>query len=196
MPDTNLVISIFQAERDIRVQDINQVNTTCILNCPIRLNLGTTTGTPGYVENIQAFLASSSEYWEKRYLAPLQSLYKMSIRFNTYNGDPIPMERMLQPRRSVILLQAFTSVFGPNANNFFSAINPRQNTLSLLFDPLDPRLIKRKKKFKYDFRVQTYEYESPGLYLGIIQDMLEAESEGQEDDRPFTVRASNFQDYK
>ena len=107
LPDTNLVISIFQAERDTRVQDINQINTSCILNCPIRLNLGTTSGTAEYVENIQAFLAGSSEYWEKRYLPPIQSLYKLTIKFNTYNGDPIPLEKNVTTKKIFNIIKCF-----------------------------------------------------------------------------------------
>ncbi len=191
LPDTNIIISIFQAERDQRVQFINQEHTSCILSCPIRLNLGTS-GTREYVENIQ-----SNELWEKKYLPPMQSLHKLSIQFSTFGGSPIDLEKMLQPRRSVLLIQAFERIFGNTSVNLFSNVGNRENVLSFLFDPLDPRLVGREKRnISMIFKVQTYEYESPGLNVGIIKEMLESNSSKyQENHHPFIVRASNFQNY-
>ena len=196
LPDTNIIISIFQAERDQRVQFTNQEHTSCILSCPVRLNLGTTSGTQEYVENIQSLLSNSSEFWEKRYLAPLQSLYKLNIKFTTFEGVPILLEKMLQPRRSVLLLQAFERIFGTTTSNLFSSSRNRESTLSFLFDPLDPRLVGREKRnISLTFRAQTYEYESPGLYMGVVKEMLDSDSEQQENHHPFIVRAANYQNY-
>jgi hypothetical protein len=189
LPDTNLIISIFQAERDQRVQFMNQNHTSCILSCPIRLKLGTSNGTQEYIESLQPLLSNSTEFWEKKYLPPLQSLDKLSVKFTTFEGYPIPLEKMLQPRRSILLFQSFERIFGNTTANVFN----NQNTI--LYDPLDPRLVKREKRnISMTFKVETYEYESPGLYIGIIRDMLET-SEQRENHHPFVVRASNFENY-
>jgi hypothetical protein len=196
LPDTNLIVTIFQAERDQRVQFMNQEHTSCILSCPIRLNLGTTSGTQQYVESIQTLLASASEYWEKRYLAPLQSLYKLNIKFTTFEGSEIPLEKMLQPRRAITILNVLNEVF-QNQTTVDNILDVRRNARSSLSDSVDPRLVGRdKRNLSMIFKVQTYEYESPGLYTGIIKDMLEADNDKREDTDPFTVRASNYGDYK
>lgn len=196
LPDTNLVMRVFQAERDNRIQSTNENTMNCIFSCPIRLNLGSTSGTQEYVENIHAFLASSHEYWEKRFLSPLQSLHKLSIKFTTYEGIEIPLERMLQPRRSVILLQQFQRVFG--SGNFDTILDAVDTSipLSFLFDPLDPRLAGREKRnLSLIFRVETYEYESPGLYLNMVKDMLEADVDQDENNEPHILKASNYESY-
>ena len=196
LPDTNVIISIFQAERDQRVQFSNQQHTSCILSCPIRLNLGTATGTREYMENIQSLLSDSGTFWGKRYLSPLQSLYKLSIKFTTFEGNPIPLEKMLQPSRTIMLLQSFDQAFGNTSTNPFSSVDTTANATSFSFDPLDPRLVGREKRnISLTFKVQTYEYESPGLYLDLVQEMLESENE-QENHHPFVVRASNYQNYR
>ena len=192
LPDTNLVVHIFQSMRDQRSQAINAETTDCILSVPIRLNLGTTVGNTQYVENIQSFLANSSEYWEKRFLNPLSSLYKLNIAFTTYEGIKIPLEKMLQVRRSVTLLETFERIFG----NTDFPIDARNVPLSFLFDPVNPILLGREKRnFSMIFKIQTYEYESPGLYLGMIKDMLESETDLDENTEPFIVKASNFDQY-
>lgn len=197
VPDTNVVMNVFQAERNNRNQSTNPNTMNAIFSCPIRLNLGTTSGTLEYVENIHAFLASSQEYWEKRFLTPLQELHKLSVRFTSYEGTEIPLERMLQPRRSLILLQQFTRVFGAQSlSQSFNNIDLSNVTLSFLFDPLDPRLVGREKRnLSLIFRVETYEYESPGLYLGMIRDMLDAERDQEDDEEPNILKASNYESY-
>jgi len=195
LPDTNIIISIFQAERDQRVQSTNQTTSPCILSCPIRLNLGSTSGTQEYVENIQSLLSNSSEFWENRYVTPLQSLHKLSINFTTYEGLPINLEKMLQPRRSLVLLQTFTKIFGNDAISVLGPFNLSDNALSFLFDPLDSRLIGREKRnLSLIFKIQTYEYESPGLYLSIVKDMLATDPSNRKNN-PFIDKKSIFNQY-
>jgi len=197
LPDTNLVLHVFEAERDIRVQSTNSNVSNAILSCPIRLNLGTTSGTQEYVESVQSLIASSSEYWEKRYLAPLASLYKLSIKFTTYEGNEIPLETMLQASRSIVLLEIIQRVFGSSGIAQISTILSSSDLqTSFIFDPLNPELIGRmKRNLSLIFKVDTYEYESPGLNLGIITNMLEQDLEQDEDNDSFLVRASNYQNY-
>ena len=193
LPDTNLVMHVDEALRDSRIQSTNSETTDAILSVPIRLNLGTTSGTLQYVENIQAFLASSTEYWMKRFLTPKASLYKLHITFTTYEGLIIPLEKLLQPRRSVLLLQSFEQIFG---TNLFENLDPRGVELSFLFDPLNPTLNGRTKRIlSLIFRAETYEYESPGLYMGMVKDMLEKHNEHTDIDNDFIVKASNFEQY-
>jgi hypothetical protein len=196
LPDTNIVLHVNEALRNIRVQSTNTIVGDCLLSCPIRLNLGTSSGTIQYVENVQAFLASSTEYWQKRFISPLATLYKLDISFTTYENIPIPLEKMLQTRRSVQLLSNFERIFANDSAILFDIINPRNVALAFLFNPLDPTLNGRQKRnFSMIFKINTYEYESPGLYLGVVRDMLEFNSELEQRDEPFVVRASNYQDY-
>jgi hypothetical protein len=192
IPDTNLVLNIQQSQRSEYTQATNSNATECMLSVPIRLNLGTNTGTLQYVESVEALLSSSTEYWEHRFINPLASLYKLNVSFSTYNGTPIPLEKMLQTRRSVQLLNNFSRIFGTNFS--FKNINPRSIALAFVFDPVNPQLEGRvRRTFGITFNVQTYEYESPGLYMGMLRDMLDKEV--QEEEEPFIVRASNYSQY-
>lgn len=191
IPDTNIVLHVQQAQRNNRVQSTSSNVMDSILSIPIRLNLGTTSGTLQYVENVQALLADTGMYCEKLFLPPMASLEKLSISFSTYEGYPIPVEKLLQTRRSVQLLENFHRVFGI----YFEDINPRSSALAFLFDPVNPLLLNRTKRIiSLIFKVETYEYESPGLYLNVVKDMLESENQDQ-DEEPFIVKASNYQDY-
>jgi hypothetical protein len=99
---------------------------------------------------------------------------------------------MLQTRRSVQLLNNFSRIFGTNFS--FKNINPRSIALAFVFDPVNPQLEGRvRRTFGITFNVQTYEYESPGLYMGMLRDMLDKEV--QEEEEPFIVRASNYSQY-
>ena len=192
IPDTNLVLNIQQSQRSEYTQATNSNTTECMLSVPIRLNLGTNSGTLQYVESVEALLSSSTEYWEHRFINPLASLYRISISFSTYNGTQIPLEKMLQTRRSVQLLNNFSRIFGTNFS--FKNINPRSIALAFVFDPVNPQLQGRvRRTFGITFNAQTYEYESPGLYMSMLRDMLEKEN--QEDEDPFIVRASNYSEY-
>lgn len=196
LPDTNIILHIFQTERDRRIQSTNNETIDTVLSCPIRLNLGTTSGTQEYIESVQSLLANSSEYWEKRYYSPISSLSKLNIEFNTFEGTPIDLERMLQTRRSAVLLRTFEEIFGEDFANYFSIANPRDQTLSFLFDPLDPRLLGRtKRNISLIFRIETYEYDSPGLLLNTISGMLDKYVENDNRSEKFIVRASNYEEY-
>lgn len=97
--DTNLIIHAFQVSRDYRVQSTNSNAGDSIFNVPIRLSLGTSNGNFEYIEGIYG-LFSNSVYWERRFLAPKASLNNLTLRFTTYDGTPIPLERMLQLKNS------------------------------------------------------------------------------------------------
>lgn len=203
LPNTNLIMRVFQAERDTNIQSSNANSMDAIFSCPIRLNLGSTSGTQEYIENIHAFLASSHGYWTKRYFAPVQSIHKLKIGFTTYNGTEIPLERMLQQRRSVIVSQQINRVFNTTAIDavlkstvtdfLFQDLN-----IPFLFDPLNPRLDGREKRnISLIFEAETYEYEAPGLYLQRVQDMLNAKTDknNDDDDQLSILKASNYQQY-
>lgn len=194
MPDTNIVLNIQQSQRQAFIQSTNPITTECMLSVPIRLNLGTNTGTLQYVESVESLL-SSPDYWSKRFIAPLASLYKLDIAFTTYDGTPIPLEKMLQSRRSVQLLNNYQRIFGSIFS--FKEINPRSVALAFLFDPVNPDLGGRAKRtFSMAISIDTYEYDSPGLYLNMIKDMLEKDRDNYDDNTDsFVVRASNYNNY-
>jgi hypothetical protein len=170
LPDTNLLITIFQAQRNQRVQSSNQTNSTAIFNCPIRLNLGTNTGTREYVESVESLLASSQLYWDNRFLPSDESLQKVTLSFTSFDGIPIPLEKMLQYRKAVTIKQKYNSLVEPYANYVEEFTNNifRKSKVQDVFDPLDPRLFKRQKRnIGLIFKIETYEHDNPGLYAGI-----------------------------
>jgi hypothetical protein len=97
IPATNIVIHAFQFPRNERVQSTNSEAGSSIFNVPIRTIPSTADGGFEYLEGLYALVSQSSdfEYWGQRFLTPLASLDKISLKFCTYKGDPIPLERML-----------------------------------------------------------------------------------------------------
>lgn len=159
IPDNDLIIRIEEALRDERAQSTRSFNGDALLDCPIRLNLGSSAGTVQYVEALQALLAQGTGYWEKRYLNPKASLFKLHLNFFTYDGKPIPLERMLQPRAVSEFLTIFVRV------NSFLDINFSVNPFSFnfLFDPTNPQLIGRMKRYlQIIFKIHTYDGSPPG----------------------------------
>ena len=185
LPDTNLIIDVFQAQRNERVQSSNQINSSAIFNCPIRLNLGTNTGTREYVESIESLLASSQLYWEKRYLPPEESLYKLILKFTSFDGIPIPLEKMLQFRRSVTLQQTYNSIISSFQLLIGGDTILRNSKVQSVLDPLDPRLFRRQKRnISFIFKMDTYEHDSPGLHAELLRN--------RESDNPFADRNYSF----
>jgi hypothetical protein len=159
IPDNDLIIRIEEALRDERAQSTRSFNGDALLDCPIRLNLGSSSGTVQYVEALQALLAQATGYWEKRYLNPKTSLFKLHLNFFTYDGFPIPLERMLQPRAVSEFLQIFVRINEFLDFNF--SVNPF--SLNFLFNPANPQLIGRVKRYlSIIFKVHTYEGTPPG----------------------------------
>ena len=160
IPDSDLIIRIEEAKRNDFGQSTNSPNGDALFDCPIRLNVGSTTGTQQYIESSQNRMADASAYWEKRYLSPKSSLFKLHLRFYTYGGDPIPLERMLQLRGVSNLLQ--TIIRFQDSLSIPAGVNPFP--LSFLFDPLNPQLIGRVKRyFQIIFKVDVYLGTAPGL---------------------------------
>ncbi len=159
IPDNDLIIRIEEALRDEKAQSTRSFNGDALLDCPIRLNLGSSAGTVQYVEALQALLAQGTGYWEKRYLNPKTSLFKLHLNFFTYDGKPIPLETMLQPRAVSAFLQIFVRI------NDFLDINFSVNPFSFnfLFDPTNPQLLGRMKRYlSVIFKIHTYEGTPPG----------------------------------
>ena len=89
-PDTEIVIKIKQAERNIYNQSLNPRVDQSNLNIPIRLNLGTTSGTLEYVEAVQGTLTSSGVLLEKELLSTFSKIRRTStrildLRWNSYS---------------------------------------------------------------------------------------------------------------
>lgn len=159
IPDNDLILRVDEALRDERAQSTRSINDDCILDAPIRLNLGSASGTVQYVEALQALLAQATGYWEKRYLNPKASLSKLHINFFTYDGKPIPLERMLQPRAVSQFLQLFVRI------NSFLQIDFDRNPFSFnfLFEPTNPQLLGRVKRYmQIIFKIHTYDGTPPG----------------------------------
>jgi hypothetical protein len=163
IPDTDLILKMEEAKKDLRSQSTNSFNSDAILDCPIRLSLGGTSGTLQYIESLQSLIAGASSYWEKRYLNPKASLDELHISLYTYEGNPIPIEKMLQTRRSLDFLNLFVQAtadggIDPDVFPIDSFI------IAFLFDPLNPRLVGRVKRYiQIMFKAHSYETLSPGL---------------------------------
>jgi hypothetical protein len=173
-PDTDLIVKIDEVERT-KAQSTNSYNSDSILDAPIRLNTGTTNGTQQYIESVVSRVSSASFYWEHRYLPPHAKLDKMHLRFTTYDGQAIPLEKMLQQRKSLELQKLTLKIL--NDLNYQS--NPFN--ITYLFNPLNPKLIGRVKRyFQIIFKANCYETVSPGLnvtsYQGIPPYMNASES--------------------
>lgn len=166
IPDTDIIIRILEAERTIRSQSTNSRNGDAMLDVPIRLNIGSANGTLQYIESIQSLVSVSSSYWEKRFKIPLGRLSQLHLTFFCYDGTPIPLEKMLQQRRSLELLRLTVKIL----NELDFETNPFN--MSYLFDPLNPQLIGRVKRyFQIIFKLGCYEGTNPGMnsssYQGI-----------------------------
>ena len=96
--------------------------------------------------------------WENRYFNAKAELSTLHIKFYSYNGTPIPLEKMLQLRSSSELLELFVRVIdGFNLNI--------ENTTfyNFLFDPLNPELYGRVKRYmQIIFKLHSYEGTPPG----------------------------------
>ncbi len=156
VPDTDLIIKIDEVE-NLRYQSTNTSNNSAILDVPIRLNIGSTNGTEQYIESIQSLVAGASSYWEQRYMVPKQKLDKLHLSFYSYNGTPIPLEKMLQERRSLEQSRLINKIIGN-----LDIVNPFN--ITYLFDPTNPQLIGRMKRYiQIIFKINCYEGSSPGI---------------------------------
>jgi len=157
IPDTDLVIVVEEADRSIFTQSTNTFNSTAILDTPIRLSVGSTSGTQQYIESVATLVSSADPYCTNRFMIPRASLQKLHISFYTYDNTPIPLEQMLQTRRTLDLQRLTVEVI-----NFLDIPNPFN--LTYLFDPLNPQLIGRVKRyFQMIFKAGCYLNVAPGL---------------------------------
>lgn len=160
IPDTDLIVKLEEAEREERSRTTRSFNDEAILDCPIRLNLGTTSGTLQYVEALQSLITSATAYWNKRFLNPKARMDKLHISLYTYDGQAIPLENMLQTRRSLEYLRIFIRFQEVYPTMTFSRIG----SFKWLFDPTDPELIGRTKRYiQIIFKAVAYNGTPPGL---------------------------------
>ncbi len=162
IPDTDLVIKIEEALRDDRGQSTRSFNGDVLLDCPIRLNVGATSGTQQYIEALQNLIGSASGYWQKRFLNPKSSLKKLHLSFYSYAGQPIPLEKMLQQREVLNNLELFVKIsknLNLDPDIIFSSF-----PLYFLFDPANPELLGRMKRYiQIIFKAEVYQGTAPGL---------------------------------
>lgn len=172
LPATNLVIQAFQFPRDERVQSTNSEVGSSILNIPIRLLPDISSdGGFQYVEGLLPLLSQTSdlEYWGKRFLTPMASLDKISLKFYTYDGTPIPLERQLSYKNMCLC---------PCSSNLSSLLRSRRE-ISLLF------------------RAECYQYVNTGLdIIEMIDKILGIDDTSKNENDAFIVRAANYDDYR
>jgi hypothetical protein len=161
LPDTDLIIKVEEAKRDERAQSTRSFNRDALLDCPIRLNLGSTSGTFQYIESLQSLLAQATAYWQKRYVNTKASISKLHLAFYDYQGRTIPLEKMLQVRGVSDTLQNIIRI-----DEFFNSDFDLTNfsAFNFIFDPLNPQLIGRVKRYiQIIFKVEAYQGMPPGL---------------------------------
>jgi len=183
--ETNLIITIKEGDKDLRYQGTSP-NYNSMFSCPVRLTLGTDTGSIKYMEGLQIYL-SGAYIWKKRFNSPLGSLNGLEIDFKTYEGMPIPIEKMLQERRADDYLRTFERIFG--SDEIFD------RNLYFLYDPLNPLLLGRtKRNISLIFQIETYEYTDPGLELISLKNLIENEEKSDSNSNDY-IKASNYSDY-
>jgi hypothetical protein len=158
IPDTDLIIKLAEAEtsRGIRSLSTNSNNGGALIDCSIRLSIGSTNGTQQYIESVQSLVSVCNGFWETRYMAPKGKINKLTFMFYTYDGTPIPLEKMLQQRRTANLLLL--------TNRLVTNLNIDPFNIPYLFDPLNPKLIGRVKRyFNMFLKINCYENIAPGL---------------------------------
>jgi hypothetical protein len=158
IPDTDLIMKVSESLRDERVQSTRSFNSDAMLDCPVRLNIGSTSGTQQYIESLQSLVGNANGYWENRFLNSKAEIAKLHIKFYALETQPIPLEKMLQ-LRSFSILELFVRAI--KDMNLVIDNSPFSN---FLFDPLNPELIGRVKRYiQIIFKVNCYEGTPPGL---------------------------------
>jgi hypothetical protein len=144
------------------MQSTRPNNGDVLLDCPMRLNIGASSGTQQYIESLQSLVGAASGYWQKRYPTPKASLNRLILKFYSYAGDPIPIEKMLQTRDSInnlnqfILLSKFLDL---DPAVLFSSF-----PIYFIFDPSNPQLLGRTKRYiQMILKSEVYQGLSPGL---------------------------------
>ena len=166
IPDSDLIIKIEEASRDIIAQSTNARNGNTMLDCPIRLSIGSSNGTQQYIESVQSLVSGSAYFWEQKYGVPIARIEKLHIGFYTYDGTAIPLEKMLQTRKSVELSRLTARVLTA------LSITTNPFNITFLFSPTNPVLAGRLKRYiQIMFRVSCYQKTNVGLlndsYAGI-----------------------------
>lgn len=197
-PDTDIVIRIRQAERTTFTQSLNSTVNQSNFYIPIRLNLGTTSGTLEYVEAVQGTLTSSNVYWKKDYYPPKAELADLEMSLWTYDGTPIPIERCLgfieqftgqallfsSSIASSLIVHGDYKSFAPNLPPFSSTYSTTPSSVILtgtnnsktLDNPYDPRTIRyTQRNLGLMFKIITYQAQNPGV-SGIIKRMPNADT--------------------
>lgn len=163
--DTNLIIYIEEFLRNERTISTNNQNVNANVSIPMRLNLGTVGGTMQYIDSIYSLL-SGPNFWIKRFYTPVSKINELHIFFETYDGQKINLEKMLQPRQSLQFLQLFYGIINDNIDILPELTN---FNFSFLFNPYDPLLFGRMKRYlQLILDIQCYEY----INLGLIPDSI------------------------
>jgi hypothetical protein len=195
IPNTDIVIKINQATRNIYTQSLNATVNHSNFNTPIRLNLGSASGTSNYVEDIQGSLADCSGcFWSHRFDPPLASLDILELSLFTYDGTPISIERGL----GFLHQRKETSVFYSSPSSVIISSAYSKN----LSKPYNPYLLNyTQRNLSLTFKFVTYHSENPGIteIIHKIPTNLTDDNEIYEDSdgnrMNFIPMASNVEEY-
>jgi len=218
-PDTDIVIHIRERNRTTYTQSISANLSGSNFYTPIRLNLGSTTGTQEYVEATQGTLTGAGVYWIKQFDPPLAELNNIELAFSTFDGTPIPLERTLgfleqfkgfsnlftaTISSSFIIhgsfdtftpnLPPFTGITSSSPSSIIVTASPNPKSLSNPFDPFTNSYTQRN--INIIFKVITYHPENPGI-TEIVKTMPGHETfeSTKEEGIDYIPLASNIDDY-
>lgn len=216
-PDTDIVVKIRQASRDTYTQSLNSTVQGSNFHIPVRLNIGTSSGTLEYIEAVQGTLTSAGVYWRKDFYPPKSDLSELELEFFTYDGTPVPLERTLGFNRQIneqaVLLSSSIitssiihgsySEFSPKLPPFLTTFtNTPSSTLisgasnsKSLDDPFNPKLnAYTQRNLSIYFRAQCYHAQNPGI-TPIIKKMPDSLIPSQEQFENIIPLAGNIDQY-
>lgn len=190
-PDTDFIIRIRNnMDRSIYTQSISPQLSASNFYTPIRLNLGSVTGTQQYVEATQGTLTGcSSCYWQKIFEPPMAEMSSIEMELFTFDGTPIPIERSLGfleqlkgfsslftatiSSSSALTITGNLGAFSPNLPPFLGVLSTSPSSVLLTATPNSRTSVEKsfspytetytQRNINIMFKVVNYHNENPGI---------------------------------
>lgn len=190
-PDTDFIIRIKNnMDRSVYTQSISPQLSASNFYTPIRLNLGSVTGTQQYVEATQGTLTGCTNcYWQKTFEPPMEKMDSIEMELFTFDGTPIPLERSLGfleqlsgfsslftatiSSSSALTIVGDYDSFSPNLPPVFGILSTSPSSVLLTATPNSRTSIDKtfspftetytQRNINIIFKVVNYHNENPGI---------------------------------